>query len=114
VNGSRAALRWRLAATRGCRGGENLARPRLRALGWARPMILVLLIDLYSLILFVAVISSWLPIDPDNAFMRSLRAVTEPVLEPVRRVLPPVGGLDLSPLIVLLALRLLKAFLLGG
>jgi YggT family protein len=73
---------------------------------------LILLIDLYSLVLFVSVILSWLPLDEDNPLVRGIRAVTEPVLDPIRRVLPPMGGFDLSPMILLIALRLLKALLL--
>ena len=74
--------------------------------------ILVPLIDLYSLVLFVSVILSWLPLGEDNAFVKAIRAVTEPVLEPIRRVLPPMAGFDLSPMILLIALRLLKTLLL--
>jgi YggT family protein len=70
-----------------------------------------LLIELYSLVLLASVILSWLPLDPDNALVRAVRAVTEPVLEPIRRVLPPVAGLDLSPMLLLLALQLLQRFL---
>ena len=73
---------------------------------------LILLIDLFSLVLFVSVILSWLPLDQDNALVRGIRAATEPVLEPIRRVLPPVAGFDLSPMILLLGLRLLRMLLL--
>jgi YggT family protein len=70
-----------------------------------------LLIELYSLVLLASVLLSWLPLDPDNPFVRAIRAVTEPVLEPIRRVLPPVAGLDLSPMLLLLALQLLQRVL---
>jgi YggT family protein len=70
-----------------------------------------LLIELYSLVLLASVILSWLPLDPDNALVRAVRAVTEPVLEPIRRLLPPVAGLDLSPMLLLLALQLLQRVL---
>ena len=66
------------------------------------------LIDLYSLIVLVAVIMSWLPIDRRNPLWTIVNGLTEPVLAPIRRVLPPMGGLDLSPMVLLIALQFLK------
>jgi len=66
---------------------------------------------LYILALFGRLILSWFPIAPDSpvaAVSRVLFGITEPVLAPVRKLLPPVrlgmGSLDLSPLIVLFIL----------
>jgi YggT family protein len=72
---------------------------------------LILLIDLYSMVLFAAVILSWLNLSPENPVVRIVHQLTEPVLEPVRRLLPRTAGFDLSPVIVLLALHLLKRLL---
>jgi YggT family protein len=66
------------------------------------------IIDVYSFILFIAVILSWVNLDRDNPVLRFVTAATEPVLAPVRRVLPPMGGFDLSPLVVFIGLRLLQ------
>jgi YggT family protein len=44
--------------------------------------------------------------------VRTLYALTEPLLAPIRRVLPPMGGLDLAPMVLLIALQLLKRLLL--
>ena len=66
------------------------------------------LIDLYSLIVLGAVIMSWLPIDRRSGLVVTLHRLTEPALAPIRRMLPPMGGLDLSPMVLLIALRLLK------
>lgn len=66
------------------------------------------LIDLYSLIVLGAVIMSWLPIDRRNRLAVILQRLTEPALAPIRRVLPPVGGLDLSPMVLLVALQVLR------
>jgi YggT family protein len=69
--------------------------------------------QLYLIVIFVRVILSWFPISPDSPIAvvyRFVYAITEPVLAPIRRVMPSVGfggmGLDLSPLIVLLVLEL--------
>ncbi|HEY1838068.1 MAG: YggT family protein [Rhizomicrobium sp.] len=74
------------------------------------------LISIYTWIVIVAVVVSWLVafgvINVYNHVVRSivqaLDAITEPVFRQVRRVIPPIGGLDLSPLIVLIALQFLS------
>jgi YggT family protein len=72
---------------------------------------LIALIDLYSLVLFVSVLLSWIRPDPDNAIVKVIHQLTEPVLSRVRRVLPSAGGFDFSPMVVLIALQLLKSLL---
>jgi YggT family protein len=69
------------------------------------------LITLYTYVVIASVILSWLlafnVINGYNPFVRSLwnglRAVTEPLLMPIRRMLPDLGGIDISPVILLLA-----------
>jgi YggT family protein len=69
------------------------------------------LITLYTYVIIAGVILSWLlafnVINGYNPFVRSLwnglRAVTEPLLVPIRRILPDLGGIDISPVILLLA-----------
>jgi YggT family protein len=63
--------------------------------------------------MFARIILSWFPIQPGSALapvFSVLYAITEPVLGPIRRLLPPVGiggmGIDLSPMIVTLAIQL--------
>jgi YggT family protein len=73
--------------------------------------ILANLIDLYSLVVLVAVVLSWLRLDPRHPLVTITQALTEPVLAPIRNVLPPMGGLDFSPMVLLLALQLLKSLL---
>ena len=68
------------------------------------------LITLYTYVIIASVILSWLMafgvINAYNPFIRSLwqgiNAVTEPLLRPIRRVLPDLGGIDISPVILLL------------
>lgn len=69
------------------------------------------LLDLYSLILFAAIVLSWVNLSPDNPIVKVVHRLTEPVLAPVRRLLPAAGGFDFSPLLVLLAIRLLQRLL---
>ena len=69
------------------------------------------LIDLYTLIVFGAVIISWVQLPPTNTIAIVLHRLTEPVLGPIRRVLPPMGGLDFSPLVLLVALQFIRGLL---
>jgi YggT family protein len=70
--------------------------------------LIVTLIDLYSLVVLAAVVMSWVRADPRHPLVRLVYNLTEPAIAPIRRVLPPMGGLDFSPMILLLALRVLR------
>ena len=74
-------------------------------------MILLNIIDLYSLIVLVAVILSWVQLPNDNPAVQFVTSLTEPLLRPIRRALPSMGGLDFSPMILLIGLQMLKGFL---
>src|SRR5690349_24677980 len=78
--------------------------------------LLLLLLDLYWWVVVIAVVVSWLVAfgvlntynEFERAIVRGLGALTEPVFRPIRRILPPLGGLDLSPLIVLILIWFLQ------
>lgn len=72
------------------------------------------LLDLYSWVIIIAALMTWVSPDPRNPVVQFLRRVTEPVLDPVRRMLPPwkTGGLDLSPLIVLIGIQFVERVIL--
>lgn len=69
--------------------------------------------DLYMIVLLIRVIVSWVRFDPRHPLVHLLYSVTEPVLAPIRSVLPDTGGLDLSPVVAMLLLSLLERILLG-
>jgi YggT family protein len=73
------------------------------------------LINIYSLVLLVSILVSWVNADPYNPIVRFLRSATEPVLARVRRALPfvVIGAFDLSPIVVMLGLQFLRTFLVG-
>jgi YggT family protein len=74
--------------------------------------ILDIILTLYTWIIIAQAIISWVRPDPYNPIVRFLYAVTEPVLRPIRRLLPVSwGGFDFSPLLVLLAVVFLQEFL---
>ena len=74
---------------------------------------------LYSVVLIVQVVLSWLVsfnvVNTGNAFVSTVGRMTwnltEPVLRPIRRVLPQLGGLDLSPIVLLLLIWFLRSLL---
>jgi YggT family protein len=69
-------------------------------------------LSIYMIIVIVAALITWVNPDPYNPIVRFLFSMTEPVFRRVRRVIPfPTGGLDLSPLIVVLAIIFLQLFL---
>jgi YggT family protein len=72
-------------------------------------MLLIRLIDLYSLIVVAAVVVSWTNVPRDHPAVSFLDRLTEPLLGPIRKVLPPMGGIDFSPLVLLIGLRLLTS-----
>ena len=72
---------------------------------------LATLVDLYSLVVLAAVVMSWVQVDWRNPLARIVHSLTEPVLAPIRRLLPVMGGLDFSPMVVLFALRALRRLL---
>ncbi len=76
--------------------------------------LVVTLIQLYSFVLLARIILSWIPnVDRSNQIIQFLYQVTEPVLEPVRRVIPRLGMIDISPIVVFIGLRMLQSILLN-
>jgi YggT family protein len=76
--------------------------------------LLIELIDLYTIVILATVILSWIRLSPGNPLSQLLHRLTEPVLAPARRVIPPLGGLDLSPLLVLVGLQAIRSILIRG
>ena len=62
----------------------------------------------YSLILLGKAIVSWFPVNPYNPIVRFLDRLTEPVLIPVRKKVPPLAGMDLSVVLVLVVISILR------
>ncbi|GJL84256.1 MAG: hypothetical protein DHS20C02_00310 [Micavibrio sp.] len=77
-------------------------------------------IDIYILIIMLQVIISWLIIfDVINTgnkkaqnLIQLLRKATDPVYKPIRKYIPAIGGIDITPLIVIIGLSLIKAYVL--
>ncbi len=71
-------------------------------------LVLYWVLHIYQLILLARVLMSWIPnLDQNNPIARFLYQATEPVLAPIRSALPPLGGIDLSPLVVFLGISVI-------
>ena len=70
------------------------------------------LINVYFIILFARIILSWFPLQPGTP-MASIASIiyqlTEPVMGPVRRLIPTIGMIDISPIVVFFGLRILQS-----
>ena len=73
--------------------------------------VLDMLLRLYSWIIIIRALISWVNPDPYNPIVQFLYRSTEPVLRPIRRVIPPLGGIDISPLIALVAIYFIQIWL---
>ena len=71
-----------------------------------------LLLEAYKWVVIVAALISWVSPDPYNPIVRLLYSVTEPVFRPIRRLIGHrLGPIDISPIIVILAIILIQSFL---
>lgn len=80
-------------------------------------LLLAQLINLYSIAIIVRIILSWFPVTPGGAMasiFSFIYTITEPVLGPLRRVIPSFGGFDFSPIVAIVGLRLLEGIVLGS
>lgn len=68
-----------------------------------------------TLIIFARVIVSWMVgfgrLSPYSPVAKTIMDITEPILAPIRNLLPPMAGLDLSPIIVLMGIQILRTLL---
>ncbi|MEZ4594387.1 MAG: YggT family protein [Chloroflexota bacterium] len=71
----------------------------------------------YTILIFARVIFSWIRVDPYHPFwgpiLRFVFQSTEPLIQPIRRLLPSMGGLDFTPLILLIGLDLVRSLVVG-
>lgn len=73
--------------------------------------VLGMVLTLYMYIVIARALLSWVNPDPRNPIVRFLYNATEPLLYRVRRVLPSMGGIDFSPLVVIVGIYFLQSFL---
>jgi len=70
-----------------------------------------IIFELLNFLLIVRIVLSWIPHNRYHPIIQIVYNFTEPILEPFRNMINPVGGMDLSPIIVFFLLRLLHGYL---
>lgn len=84
-------------------------------------MILVDIVNLlfgaFYILLFASIILSWIRPDPYHPtwgpIIRLVNGIVDPIVNPIRRLMPPLGGLDFSPMIVLILARVLQGLVIN-
>ena len=76
---------------------------------------LVLLLYLYTWVIIIRAVVSWTRPDPNNPLIQLLVKITEPVLKPLRALVPPsrLAGIDLSPILAIVVIQLVRYLLLS-
>ena len=69
--------------------------------------IIALLLNLLSLAILVRALLSWISPDPSNPLVQVLDAITEPILQPLRQIIPRIGMIDITPLVAIILLSVI-------
>lgn len=113
---------WGASGTHQVTGRVGRSPPHGPPVAWATPLplkarmlaLISLVLSLFVLVLFVRGILSWIP--EKRGALRTVDDIvfrlTEPVLAPVRRVIPPMGGIDVSFIVVIVAIWIFRALVL--
>ncbi len=70
-----------------------------------------ILLNLLIIALFIRIILSWFKISEDNALLRILFNITNPILLPFQKIIPPMGMIDFSPIAAFIALEIIRELL---
>jgi YggT family protein len=65
-----------------------------------------------NLAILIRVIVSWLNVSPYNPIIAFIWQITDPILEPLRRIVPPIGMIDITPILAMVVLSLIQQVLL--
>lgn len=72
-----------------------------------------LVFTILELAVLARVLFSWIRPDPYNQFVRIIVQVTDPILVPLRRVIPPLGMIDITPMVALIGLSVISQIIVG-
>ncbi|WP_370292757.1 YggT family protein [Thalassolituus sp.] len=89
------------------------ALPWVAMLGWALLGLVKLIFNIYFWGMIIMVIASWVAPNSYNPALILINQLLDPLMRPIRNVMPDMGGLDLSPLVLILALQVLEVLLIN-
>jgi YggT family protein len=79
----------------------------LKFMEFVRHLVTIVL-NLLSLAIFIRVLLSWIRLDPNNLLVKFVIEVTEPILNPIRQIVPQIGVFDISPVVAILAIEFIQ------
>ena len=68
--------------------------------------------EILTIIIFIRVILSWFPHNPYQPLIRLIYQLSNPILNPIRNIVSPIGGIDISPIILIFIIQLIKNIIL--
>ena len=74
-------------------------------------MALLFILRLYTWLIIIRVLLSWVAPDPYNMVVQIIYALTEPIMAPFRRIIPPLGFIDISPIILIFVIEFIRILL---
>ncbi len=66
-----------------------------------------LLAQVLTFAIFIRAILSWFPVDSKNPLVVTLHQITDPILTPIRRIVPTIGMIDIAPLVAIILLQII-------
>ncbi len=76
--------------------------------------IIATLLQLLSFAILIRALLSWVRPDPSNPIVQALDAITEPILQPLRQIVPRVGMMDITPMVALIVLQVIAGMVAGS
>jgi YggT family protein len=73
--------------------------------------ILNTILSLLTYAIIIRAVLSWVRPNPNNPLVRLLNKVTDPIMKPLERIIPPLGGLDITPVIAIVLIQVVQRFL---
>lgn len=92
-------------------GAPGFGQQPIMSLAWAVMKMITLVCNLYFFTIIIQAVMSWFAPNQNSPATAILFAINEPLLRPVRGVIPAIGGLDLSPVVVIIAVEIISLLL---
>jgi YggT family protein len=93
---------------------NGIQPPPLQVVMWSAIGILSLLLKVYFWGLLITVIASWVAPNSYNPVLILINQILEPAMKPIRKIMPDLGGIDISPIIMFLLIQVLEILLVKG
>ena len=86
----------------------------LLVLAWSCVGVLSMIVNIYFFALIIVIILSWIAPNSYNPAAVLVNQITEPLMRRARNVIPPIGGLDISPIFIFIGINIVKILVIGN